>query len=170
MAGEGGRLEGKGAKDMNVPELHVTCFRLGGDMYAVDIMRVKEIIRPQRLASLPKAPPFVEGVINLRGTVIPVIDLRRRFDLPLPEGERSDKLLIVSVAGRLVGLVVDEVTGIETVPVKEIKPPPDLVRGVGSEYLIGVCLAKDALIMLLNLDRILSPDEAASLERAGEPG
>lgn len=149
----------------SIQEISLACFRLGEDLYAVDIMRIREIIRPLKLAHLPKAPAFVEGVINLRGTVIPVIDLRKRFDLPSPEGVEGNKLLIMSVAKRGVGLVVDDVTEIVTVPIREIKPPPTVVRGVGAEYLIGVCLVKDAMVMLLNIDRILNPDEAEALVR-----
>jgi len=72
-----------------IREIQVACFRLGDDIYAVDIMRIKEIIRPQKLASLPKAPSFVEGVLNLRGAVIPVIDLRKRFDMPPREHDQN---------------------------------------------------------------------------------
>ena len=147
----------------DIQEIQVASFRLGDDLFAIDIMRIKEIIRPQKLSSLPKAPPFVEGVINLRGTVIPVIDLRKRFDMPEREESLPIRLLIVAVTGQLLGLVVDDVTEVVTVPVKDIKPPPQMVGGVGAEYLIGVCLARESLIMLLNIDQLLSPREADEL-------
>lgn len=149
----------------DVHEIQVTCFRLGEDLYAIDIMRIKEIIRPQKLTSLPRAHDFVEGVINLRGSVIPILDLRKRFDFPHREIDRSTRLLIVSMAGQLVGLVVDDVTEVVTIPVKDIKSPPPMVKGVGADYLIGVCLVEESLVMLLNLDRILTPSEADELER-----
>ena len=147
----------------DIQEIQVASFRLGDDLFAIDIMRIKEIIRPQKLSSLPKAPPFVEGVINLRGSVIPVIDLRKRFDMPEREESLPIRLLIVAVTGQLLGLVVDDVTEVVTVPVKDIKPPPQMVGGVGAEYLIGVCLARESLIMLLNIDQLLSPREADEL-------
>ncbi|HEU0265454.1 MAG TPA: chemotaxis protein CheW [Geobacterales bacterium] len=147
----------------DLQELQLTCFRIGDDLFAVDIMRIKEIIRPQKLTNIPKAPPFVEGVINLRGMVIPVIDLRRRFDLPVQGELQMSRLLIVSVARHVIGLVVDEVTEVITVAVGDIKPPPDVMVGVGSKHLIGVCLVKDNLIMLLNLDTIISKAEVAAL-------
>jgi purine-binding chemotaxis protein CheW len=131
-------------------------------------MRIKEIIRPQKLSSLPKAPPFVEGVINLRGSVIPVVDLRRRFDLPDRPVDHNTRLLIVSVARQALGLVVDDVTEVIPVAVKDIKPPPQVVRGVDAEYLVGVCLAKEAMVMLLNIDRILNEREAGELGRMGD--
>ncbi|MBI5655733.1 MAG: chemotaxis protein CheW [Geobacter sp.] len=147
----------------DIQEIQVACFRLGEDLYAIDIMRIKEIIRPLKLTSLPKFPAFMEGIINLRGTVIPVVDLRRRFDLPDVEDTSSTRLLIVSLAGQVLALVVDEVTEVVTVPVKDIKPPPHLGEGIDAEYLIGVCLVKQDLIMLLNIDSLLSSQEAHEL-------
>jgi purine-binding chemotaxis protein CheW len=147
----------------DIQEIQVACFRLGEDLYAIDIMRIKEIIRPLKLTVLPKFPAFVEGIVNLRGTVIPVVDLRKRFDLPAIEESLNTRLLIVSLAGRAVGLVVDEVTEVVTVSVKDIKPPPDLGSGIGSEYLIGVCLVNEGMIMLLNIDLLLSSQEAREL-------
>jgi len=151
-----------------IQEISLACFRLGEDLYAVDIMRIREIIRPMKLAHLPKAPAFVEGVINLRSNVIPVVDLRKRFDIPSRDGIEGNKLLIMSVSRKSVGLVVDDVTEIVTVPIREIKPPPMVIKGVGAEYLIGVCLVKDVMVMLLNIDRILSPDEVDELGRVSE--
>jgi purine-binding chemotaxis protein CheW len=144
-------------------EIQIACFRLGDDLYAADIMRIKEIIRPQKLTSLPKSPAFIEGVLNLRGTVIPVVDLRKRFDFPSADHDRNTRLLIVTVGRQLLGLEVDEVTEVITVHVKDIKPPPQVVNGVSAEYLVGVCLAKDSLIMLLNLDMILTDRESSEL-------
>jgi len=88
-------------------EIQAACFRLDEELYAVDIMRIREIIRPQKLTRMVKAPAFIEGVINLRGTVIPVVDIRRRFDLPVREIDFRTKLLIVSSAGPGFGLALD---------------------------------------------------------------
>lgn len=147
----------------DIQEIQVACFVLGEDLFAVDIMRIREIIRPLKMSRLVKAPPFIEGVVNLRGTVIPVINLRRRFDLPLQEADQGTKLLIVSLGKQAVGLIVDEVTEVLTVPVKNIKPPPPVVEGIGADYLIGVCLSGESMISLLNIDRILTPEEAVQL-------
>jgi len=147
----------------DIHEIQIACFKLGEDLYAIDIMRIKEIIRPQKLTSLPKAPQFVEGVLNLRGTVIPVIDLRKRFDFPASTLDRNTRLLIVTVGRQLLGLAVDEVTEVLTLNARDVKPPPQVVNGVSAEYLVGVCLAKDSLIMLLNIDTILSSRESIEL-------
>jgi purine-binding chemotaxis protein CheW len=152
------------AMSAEINEIQIACFRLGDDTYAVDIMRIKEIIRPQKMTGLLKALPFVDGVINLRGVVIPVITLRKRFDLPPREADSLTRLLIVTIARQVVGLIVDEMTEVITVPVKNLKPPPIAVRGVGSEYLIGVCLVGEEMVMLLNLDTILTNQETLLLK------
>lgn len=146
-----------------ISEIQLACFRLLDDLYAVDIMRIKEIIRPQKLTPLPKAPSFVEGVINLRGSVIPVVDLRRRFDMPARAIDASTRLLIVRLAGQALGLVVDEVTEVITVPLKEIKPPPTVSTGRFADYLLGVCLATNMLVMMLDIDKLLTVNEVSAL-------
>ncbi len=146
-----------------ITEIQVACFRLMDDLYAVDIMRINEIIRPQKLTILPKAPSFIEGVINLRGNVIPVVDLRKRFDMPPRPASAATRLLISRVAGQSLGLVVDDVTEVITVPVKEIKPPPTVAEGVSAKYLLGVCLSADVLVMLLDIDRLLTCSEVMEL-------
>jgi purine-binding chemotaxis protein CheW len=147
-----------------IKEIQVACFRLVDDLYAVDIMRIKEIIRPQKLTLLPKAPSFIDGVINLRGAVIPVVDLRKRFDMPEREVGAATRLLIVRLSAQTLGLVVDDVTEVITVPVKDIKPPPTVSDGAIADYLLGVCLAGDVLVMLLDIDRLLSNQEVSALE------
>ncbi|BEH09798.1 MULTISPECIES: chemotaxis protein CheW [Geobacter] len=149
--------------ETDIQEIQLACFRLGDATFAADIMRIKEIIRPQKLTKIPKAPAFVEGVINLRGMVIPVIDLRKRFELPERVALEEARLLVVGVSRQLVGLVVDDVTEVVTVQVGDIKPPPHSIDGVSAEYLIGVCLVRDTLVMLVNLDRILTSREASAI-------
>lgn len=144
---------------MDIHEIKVVCFRLGRDMYAADIMRVREIVKPIKAAGLPEMPDFIDGVINLRGSVIPVLNPHKKFKLTEPVSDKSTRLLIISIAGQSFGLVVDEVTEVITVPVKDLRPPPQLEKGVGAEYLIAVCLVGGSLIMLLNLDSLLCSHE-----------
>jgi purine-binding chemotaxis protein CheW len=148
---------------VDIQDIQVASFRLGEDLFAVDIMRIKEIIRPQRLTHLPRAPQFIEGVINLRGTVIPVLDLRLRFDLSRRPEAGNSRLLIVRMGGQVMGLEVDDVTEVVTVPLKDVKPPPAVASCAIDEYLIGVCLVKDTMLMLLNLDKLLAPHEVTEL-------
>jgi len=151
----------------DIQEIQVACFRLGNDLYAIDIMRIKEIIRPLRLTSLPRFPAFVEGIINLRGMVMPVVDLRKRFNLPDIGTSARTRLLIVKQAGQVIALVVDEVTEVVTVAISDIKPPPHLGDGGDDGYLLGVCLARDEMIMLLDLDRLLTSHETRELGKIG---
>jgi purine-binding chemotaxis protein CheW len=143
----------------DIQEIQLVCFRLDRDLYAADIMRVKEIVKPQQLAGLPHAPAFVDGVINLRGAVIPVLDLHKRFNLPSQVSDKKNRLLIVSLSGQTFGLMVDEVTEVISVPVQDLRPPPHFDVGVGAEYLIAVCLTKGTFVMLLNLDMIMCGQE-----------
>lgn len=147
----------------DIKDIQVACFRLQDDLYAVDIMRIKEIIRPQKLTPLPQAPAFIEGIINLRGAVIPVIDLRKRFDMPARELTGATRLLIVRLAAQTLGLVVDDVTEVITVPVKDIKPPPVVSDGAIVNHLLGVCLSGEDMVMLLDIDRLLTKNEISVL-------
>ena len=149
--------------DRDIQEIKVVCFRLGRDTYALDIMRVREILKPQKLSGLPGAPSFVEGVINLRGTVIPVVDLRKRFGLEGTDGGAHCRLLITVVDRHPIGLVVDSVTEVATVPVRDLRPPPTVVKVAGYRYLIGVCLLRDAMLLLVNPDTILDDGESDEL-------
>jgi purine-binding chemotaxis protein CheW len=114
-------------------------FRVGGEDYAIDIMRVREIIPPAPVTPVPRSPSFVEGVVRLRGDVIPVLDVRRRLGLKVTPPTRKTKYLIVNVAGRRLGLVVDEVTEVLRIPRSHLRPPPALVEGGGTRLFLGVC-------------------------------
>lgn len=139
------------------PDIQLACFNLGDNFFAVDIMRIKEIILPQKLYGLPRSSQLLDGVINLRGVVIPVMDMRKRFGMPALGGERCGKLLIVVLQRQLLGLAVDDVMEVITVPAREIKPPPEAAEGVGSEHLLGVCLSGERVFMILDIDSLLAP-------------
>lgn len=139
-------------------EVQLASFRLGNTLFAVDIMRIREIIQPQRIAQLPQESRMLEGMINLRGAVMPVMNLRNRFNMP-PRSGQAGKLMVVTIAGCPMALAVDDVDEVLTVPLKDIAPAPDMVAGVGAEYLIGVCLCNNELYMILNIDTICSAGE-----------
>ena len=138
-------------------------FSLGEENYAVDIGVIREIIRPLKITPLPGAPSFIEGVINIRGDVIPVMEMRKRFEV---EGEREfpPRMILVKVEDQWVGMIVDSVTEVIRVPVSDIKPPPKVMGGEGARYIDGVCQHADDLVVLLNLDEILSSEEKVSLK------
>jgi len=145
-------------------EIQLACFRVGNEMYALDIMQIKEIIRPQKLTPVPKAPSFVEGVINLRGAVIPVADMRKRFDLQLTASDRKSRIMICSLAGRMIGLLVDEVSEVRRYSRDEVAPAPEFLKGPEAEYFLGVARRGDDFIMLVDLEKILSSSEKLALQ------
>lgn len=139
-------------------DIQLACFCLEDNLFAVDIMRIKEIIQPQKLSSLPRSSLLLEGVLNLRGMVIPVMNLRKLFGMtPLPAG-KSGKLLIVNLSRQqMLALAVDDVMEVITIPAREIKPAPDVDEGVGVEYLLGLCLSDERVFMILNIDVLVCP-------------
>jgi len=150
----------------NGDEQQLVVFQLGAELYGVEIARVHEIIRLQTVTRVPHAPAFVEGVINLRGKVIPVVDLRRRFGLPLGDHTRASRIVVVEIGDQVVGIVVDGVSEVLRVNKGTIEPPSPVVAGIESDYLHGIAKLPERLVILLNLDRVLARDERRALETA----
>ena len=147
-------------------EQQLVVFHLGAELYGVEIARVHEIIRLMQVTRVPRAPSFVEGVINLRGKVIPVVDLRRRFGLPQAEHTRASRIVVVELSDHVVGIIVDGVSEVLRVNASTIEPPSPVVAGIDSEYLSGIAKVDEQLIILLDLDRVLARDERRALEAA----
>lgn len=145
--------------DSDNQNIQLACFNLGDNLFAVDIMRIKEIILPQKLSSLPRESRILEGVFNLRGVVIPVMDMRKRFGMPPAKEGITGKLLIVSLAHQILALAVDNVLEVITVPANEIKPPLDAAEEIGMEFLLGVCLSDNRVFMILDIDSLLGSYE-----------
>ena len=147
-------------------EQQLVVLHLGAELYGVEIARVHEIIRLMAVTRVPRAPAFVEGVINLRGKVIPVVDLRRRFGLPRAEHTRASRIVVVELSEHVVGIIVDAVSQVLRVDTSTIEPPSPVVAGIESEYLSGIAKVDDQLIILLHLDRVLAREERRALEAA----
>ena len=147
-------------------EQQLVVFELGAELYGVEIARVHEIIRLQTVTRVPRAPAFVEGVINLRGKVIPVVDLRRRFGLPSAEHTRSTRIVVVEIGDQVVGIVVDGVSEVLRVNTATVEPPSPVVAGIDSEYLHGIAKLPERLVILLDLDRVLAREERSALAAA----
>jgi purine-binding chemotaxis protein CheW len=145
-------------------ERQLVVFQLGAEFYGVEIARVHEIIRLQTVTRVPRAPSFVEGVINLRGKVIPVVDLRRRFGLPTAEHTRASRIVVVELGDQVVGVVVDGVSEVLRVSGATVEPPSPVVAGVDSEYIHGIAKLDDRLVILLDLDRVLAQSDRRALE------
>lgn len=154
-------------------------FRVGGEEYALDIDTIAEVIRPLKITTLPRMPEFVSGVINLRGVIMPVVDLRRRFAVAAAPGdERKTRMLITRGAwkertpkGRgLLALVVDAVNEVLALPSDRIEAAPGAATGRQAEFIAGMGKLDDRLVILIDLARILSRDEREALEEARDAG
>jgi purine-binding chemotaxis protein CheW len=144
-----------------IKELQLAGFHLGDNLFAVDLMRIREIVTPQKVTGLPLQSSGLEGMINLRGQVIPVLNLRARFGLP-PRTATQGKLIILSVAGRLVALDVDELDEVVTVPVSALSPPPEMLDELVAEYLIAVTMVNDQICLLIDIDALFAATERYS--------
>jgi len=147
--------------------VQLAAFRVGQEEYVVDIMRVREIIRPMEITPVRKGPRYVEGVISLRGAVIPIVDLRQRFDLPAEETPQR-KIVIVTVDGRTVGLMVDGVTDVVRVPRRSIRSAPGLLEADQAPCFLGVCEYRGRTLVLLNVKKIIATDQAIEIPTADE--
>ena len=138
-------------------------FSIGGEEFGVDILKVMEIIRTMEITKVPRAPDFVEGVINLRGKVIPIIDLRRRFGLAPRGHDKNTRIIVIEINNIIVGFVVDAVSEVLRIPASTVEPPPPVVAGVESDYVSGVGKLQDRLLIMLDLDRLLSSEDMEAL-------
>lgn len=145
-------------------ELQLVGFELGSEKFGVEILSVREIIPVGSITRVPNSPDFVEGIINLRGEVIPVIDLRKRVGVEKCEFQKSTRIIVVELEEQQVGFIVDVVSQVLRIPTDTIEPPPEMVTGVGSEYIRGVARVEDRLLMFLDLKRVLSQTEQTVIQ------
>ncbi|CAJ1002455.1 MULTISPECIES: chemotaxis protein CheW [Brevibacillus] len=145
-------------------EVKVIVFRLKDEEYGVEVNQVKSIEKLEHITRVPRTPKFVKGVINLRGVVTPIIDLRSRFGLEETAYGESTRIIIVGVGELEVGLIVDAANDVIDIPIDAIEPPPEVVGGVEAAYLRGVAKLEKRLLILLNLDKVLSNEEIKQLD------
>ena len=138
-------------------------FSIGEEEYGLELLRVKEVIRIREITWLPKAPSFVKGIINLRGDVIPIIDLRDKFGLEPRETTTMTRVIVVEIEGRLMGMVVDSASQVVRIPSDQIDPPPPMLGGFSREFITGVGKLEDKLVVLLNADAVLTLEERRAL-------
>lgn len=141
-------------------------FVLAGELFGVDILEVQEIIKQMPVTSIPDSPDFIEGVINLRGNIIPIIDLRKRLNMSgkKKEAETDPWTIILNVSGRVAGFIVDRVTRVLKIPAGAIQPPPEMVvSALKSQYISGVCKMESQFMAVLDFHRILVVDEFKKL-------
>ena len=146
-------------KEEEEEQLQLLTFKLAGEEYALNIMDIKEIIRPKVATEVPRTPDFILGIFSLRGTIIPVFDVNLRLGLPRGESGSQNRIVVVKSMENFFGLHVDSVVQVLDIPLSKIEPPPEILGGVEGEFLRGIGRIDDRLIILLNLDRVLKLDE-----------
>jgi len=149
-------------------ELQVVGFRIGRETFGVPISLVREIVRVPEITSVPNAPDYIEGVINLRGKIIPVVDLRKRFREKVGEPNKKNRIVVAEVDGRLIGLLVNSASEVLRILPSEIEAPQDVFQEGELNYITGVGKLRGRLVILLDLNKILQRGELRSLEDAAE--
>lgn len=142
----------------------VVCFKIGKEEYAVDILIVKEILKLPEITKLPKAADYVLGVIDLRGKIIPVVDLSTKFGIQGAASQtKATRGIVVSIDGKQVGLAIDSVSHVIKVNSAEIEPPPPVLRGISGTYIVGIVKVETGFVVILDINQIFSSEEISAL-------
>ena len=145
--------------------LQLVSFKIGNEEFGIEILQVQEINRMMQITKVPNSHDFVEGVVNLRGRIIPVVDLRKRLNLHSAEHDNNTRIIVVDLEGSTLGFVVDEVSEVLRISSSITEPPPPLVAGINSEYITAVGKLEDRLLILLDLKKIFSNEENKLIEQ-----
>ncbi len=143
-------------------------FQVGDEVFGIGITQIHQILKPQEIFKVPNTPPFIEGLLNLRGKVLTVFNLRKRFNMPDKANDENTKIIIIKVGEYLLGFTVDSVTEIVRVPDEEFVETPPSLTNFDKRFLSGVAKLGEKLILLLNLEKVLTPDEAEQVKEIVE--
>lgn len=146
--------------------LQLVSFKISNEEFGIDILSVQEINRMLQITKVPNTPDFIEGVINLRGRIIPVIDLRVKLGMMRKEHSKDTRIVVVDIKQKTVGFIVDEVNEVLRIPKSITEAPPDMVSGINSEYIISIGKLEDRLLILLDLEKMIPESEYNLLENA----
>jgi len=152
---------------MKIEANKLVTFRLGDDLFAADIFSVERVLRYTAPTAVPDMPDYIEGVIDYQGRVVPIVNLRRRFEMPDGEVRNETRILVLHGGGEWIGVVVDAVTAVTAFDPASVAPPPKLFRGLTAEYLKGIVRMGERLVIFLDVERLLSSTERIALDRAG---
>ena len=152
---------------MKIESNKLVTFRLGDDHFAADIFSVERVLRYTAPTAVPDMPEYIEGVIDYQGRVVPIVNLRRRFEMDDLEVRNETRILILHSDGEWIGVVVDAVTAVTPFDPASVAPPPRLFRGLSCEYLRGIVRMSERLVIFLDVERLLSSSERIALDRAG---
>jgi purine-binding chemotaxis protein CheW len=141
-------------------------FKLGEEEYGIDILKVQEIRGYENVTRIANAPEFIKGVINLRGIIVPIVDMRIKFDLGEPTYDQFTVVIILSIAGRVMGMVVDSVSDVTTLQPDQIRPAPQMGCALNTDYLVGLGTVEERMLILLDIERLMSSAEMGLLQQA----
>lgn len=154
------------APPLNVNRLEVVTFTLGKEEYGIDIQRVQELRGYDAVTRIANAPDYIKGVVNLRGIIVPIIDMRIKFNLGTPSYDQFTVVIVLNIRGRVVGMVVDSVSDVITLSAEQIKPPPEMGAALDTDYLIGLGTLDERMLILVDIDKLMSSDEMGLVEKA----
>ena len=155
---------------MSTAELsQIVTFRLGDDLFAADIYSVERVLRYQAPTAVPNVPDWIEGIIDYQGRVVPVISLRRRFELPDREVANDTRILVLNAGGEWIAAIVDAVLEVAALEDSSVQPPPPLFRGLAGEYLKGIARRAERLVIFLDVERLLSTSDRLHLDAPASP-
>ncbi|MDO9419626.1 MULTISPECIES: chemotaxis protein CheW [Herminiimonas] len=140
-------------------------FTLGKEEYGIDILKVQEIRGYEAVTRIANAPEFVKGVVNLRGIIVPIVDMRIKFNLGEPTYDQFTVVIILNISGRVVGMVVDSVSDVITLSPEQIKPAPEMGTAFNTDYLIGLGTLDERMLILVDIDKLMSSEEMGLIEK-----
>jgi purine-binding chemotaxis protein CheW len=140
-------------------------FRLGAEQYALDILQAQEIRGYDSVTRIANAPDFIKGVVNLRGVIVPIVDMRVKFNLDTPAYDQFTVVIILNVANRIIGMVVDGVSDVITLTPEQIKPAPEMGAALNTDYLIGIGTIDERMLILVDIDKLMSSAEMGLIEK-----
>jgi purine-binding chemotaxis protein CheW len=145
--------------------LEALAFTLGREEYGVDILKVQEIRCHDTVTRIANAPAFIKGVVNLRGVIVPVVDLRLRFNIDSSGDEQFSVVIVLNIAGRIIGMVVDSVSDVISLGADEIRPAPQMGSALDTDFLLGIGTVDGRMLILLDIERLMSSEELGLIER-----
>ncbi|WP_307699398.1 chemotaxis protein CheW [Variovorax paradoxus] len=145
--------------------LEVVTFTLGQEEYGIDIQKVQELRGYDAVTRIANAPEYIKGVVNLRGIIVPIIDMRIKFQLGAPTYDQFTVVIVLNIGGRVVGMVVDSVSDVITLSAEQIKPAPEMGAVLDTDYLIGLGTLDERMLILVDIDKLMSSDEMGLVEK-----
>lgn len=142
----------------------IVCFKIGNEEYGIDILQVQEILKLPKVTKLPKSKDYILGVIDLRGKVIPIIDLSSKFNIKSKMDRESSRAIVVDISGKKVGLGIDSVSHVVKINQNDIEPPPPIVKGISGKYVVGIAKLSEGFVVILDISHIFSKEELSMIE------